>query len=77
MHRAAVRLAQLRNYFHAWFNFYDLYDRCSPGGWTRIQAGDEALEAHAQLLPLLGVPGPLEAALAAVRRTWRWARRAR
>jgi hypothetical protein len=63
MHRAAVRLAQLRNYFHAWFNFYDLYD---PGfAWwvdAEYKRADEALEAHAQLLQTTsGAPGPLEA----------------
>jgi hypothetical protein len=63
MHRAAVRLAQLRNYFHVWFNFYDLYD---PGfAWwvdAEYKRADEALEAHAQLLQTTsGAPGPLEA----------------
>jgi hypothetical protein len=63
MHRAAVRLAQLRNYFHAWFNFYDLYDPMFAW-WVdaEYKRADEALEAHAQLLHTTsGVPGPLEA----------------
>jgi hypothetical protein len=63
MNRAAVRLAQLRNYFHAWFNFYDLYDpRFAWWVDAEYKRADEALEAHAQLLHTTsGVPGPLEA----------------
>ena len=63
MHRAAVRLAQLRNYFHGWFNFYDLYDpRFAWWVDAEYKRADEALEAHAQLLHTTsGAPGPLEA----------------
>ena len=63
MNRAAVRLSQLRNDFHAWFNFYDLYDPMFAW-WVdaEYKRADEALEAHAQLLHTTsGVPGPLEA----------------
>jgi len=61
MHRAAVRLARLRNFLRAWFNFYDLYDpRFSWWVDAEYKRADEALNAYAELLHTTsGVPGPL------------------
>jgi hypothetical protein len=63
LNRAAVRLAQLRNSLHAWYNFYALYD--PKFSWwvdTEYKKADEALEAHAQLLHTnSGMPGALDA----------------
>ena len=63
MNRAAVRLVQLRRYFHTWFNFYHLYDpRFSWWSDAEFKRADEALEAYAKLLHATsGLPGPLEA----------------
>ncbi len=62
LNRAATRLAQLRNTFRAWFNFYDLYD--PKFSWwvdAEYRKADEALDAHAQLLhSTSGATGPLE-----------------
>ena len=64
MHRAAVRLVQLRSFFRVWFNFYDLYDpRFAWWMDAEYKRADEALDAYAQSLHTTsGVPGPLEAA---------------
>jgi hypothetical protein len=63
LHRAAVRLAQLRLSLRAWFNFYDLYD--PKFAWwvdAEYKKADEALDAYAQSLHKeSGFPGPLEA----------------
>jgi uncharacterized protein (DUF885 family) len=62
LHRAAVRLSQLRGSLKTWFNFYDLYDP-KFAWWMdgEYKKADEALEAHAQLLHTTsGVPGALE-----------------
>jgi uncharacterized protein (DUF885 family) len=63
MNHAAVRLAQLRNYFHTWHDFYHLYD--PKFAWwvdAEYKLADEALDAHAQALHTAsGVPGPLDA----------------
>jgi uncharacterized protein (DUF885 family) len=63
LNRAAVRLAQLRNYLRAWYNFYDLYDP-KFSWWVdgEYKKADEALDGHAQWLHASsGVPGPLDA----------------
>ena len=69
LNRAATRLAQLRNTFRAWFNFYDLYD--PKFSWwvdAEYKKADEALDAHAQLLHThFGRTGP-----ARNRRPGRW-----
>jgi hypothetical protein len=62
LNRAAIRLSQLRNSLHTWFNFYDPYDP-KFAWWVDgdYKKADEALDAHAQLLHTTsGVPGPLE-----------------
>jgi hypothetical protein len=62
LHRAAVRLVELRNALRSWFDFYHLYDP-KFAWWVdgEYQKADEALEAHAKLLHTAsGVPGPLE-----------------
>jgi hypothetical protein len=62
LHRAAVRLSQLRTTLRTWFNFYDLYDP-KFSWWVdgEYKKADEALDAHAQFLHTAsGVPGPLD-----------------
>jgi hypothetical protein len=62
LNRAAMRLVQLRRYFRAWFDFYDLYDP-RFAWWTdaEFKRADEALDAYAKLLHTTsGVAGPLE-----------------
>jgi len=63
MQRTAVRIAQMRNFLRAWFNFYNLYD--PKFSWwldAEYKRADEALDAHAQLLhKTSGAAGPLEA----------------
>ena len=63
LHRAAVRLAQLRNSLRVWFNFYDLYD--PKFAWwvdAEYKKADEALDTYAQSLHTAsGFPGALEA----------------
>jgi hypothetical protein len=63
LHRAAVRLAQLRYSLRAWFNFYDLYDpRFAWWVDAEYKKADEALDAYAQFLHTAsGLPGPLDA----------------
>ena len=64
LHRAAVRLSQLRGTLKTWFNFYDLYDP-RFAWWIdgEHKKADEALDAHAQLLHTAsGFPGPLDTA---------------
>ena len=62
LHRAAVRLSQLRNFFRSWFNFYDLYDpKFSWWVAAEYKKADEALDSLAQSLhKASGVPGPLD-----------------
>jgi len=63
MNRAAIRLVQLRGYFRAWYNFYDLYDpRFAWWADAEFKRADEALDTHAKLLHATsGAPGSLEA----------------
>ena len=62
LHRAALRLVQLRGTLRSWYNFYDLYDP-KFAWWVdgEYKKADEALSAHAQLLHAAsGVPGDLD-----------------
>ena len=62
LHRAAVRLTQLRTTLRTWFNFYDLY--APKFSWwvdSEYKKADEALDAHAQSLHTAsGFPGSLD-----------------
>jgi hypothetical protein len=62
LNRAANRLVQLRNFLHAWYNFYNLYD--PKFSWwvdSEYKIADAALDAHAQLLRKnSGMPAPPE-----------------
>jgi uncharacterized protein (DUF885 family) len=62
LHRAAMRLSQLRTILRTWYNFYDLYDP-QFSWWVdgEYKKADAALDAHAQFLHTAsGVPGPLD-----------------